>query len=105
VKQENRIEMESPTEGFYRVIAHYGFMDITNINQVIDMLREKGLKINMDNTTFFLGRETIIPSKKNAIAQLRDKLFVFMSNNSQRATEFFNLPPNRVFEVGTQVEI
>ncbi len=80
-------------------------MDKTNINQVIDMLREKGIKINMDNTTFFLGRETIIPSKKNAIAHLRDKLFVFMSNNSQRATEFFNLPPNRVFEVGTQVEI
>ncbi|MBK6504483.1 MAG: potassium transporter Kup [Ignavibacteria bacterium] len=105
VRQENRIEWESPTEGFYRVIAHYGFMDKTNINQVIDMLREKGIKINMDNTTFFLGRETIIPSKKNAIAHLRDKLFVFMSNNSQRATEFFNLPPNRVFEVGTQVEI
>lgn len=105
VKSENRIELENPTEGFYRVIARYGFMDKTNIQQIIDVLREKGIKINMENTTFFLGRETIIPARKGVFQSIRDKLFIVMSNNAQRATEFFNLPPNRVFEVGTQVEI
>jgi len=105
VKQESRIQLENPTDGFYRVIAKYGFMDKTNIQQIIEILKEKGININMDNTTFFLGSETIIPSKKDVISHLRDRLFIFMSNNSQRATEFFNLPPNRVFEVGTQVEI
>lgn len=105
VKAENRLDITNPTEGFYRVIAKYGFMDITNIHQIIEMLRAKGFKIDMEKTTFFLGRETIIPTKKSLFPHLRDRLFIFMSNNSQRATEFFNLPANRVFEVGTQVEI
>ncbi|MBX7044005.1 MAG: potassium transporter Kup [Ignavibacteria bacterium] len=105
VKSENRIEMTSPTDDFYRVIARYGFMDKTNINQIIEMLRDKGIKIDLEKTTFFLGRETILATKKSFVGHLRDKLFIFLSNNSQRATEFFSLPANRVFEVGTQVEI
>lgn len=105
VKAENRIEIKSPTEDFYRVVARYGFMDKTNINQIIEMLMEKGIRINMEKTTFFLGRETLLATKKSFFGHLRDRLFIFLSNNSQRATEFFSLPANRVFEVGTQVEI
>ncbi len=105
VKAENRIEIKSPTEDFYRVVARYGFMDKTNINQIIEMLMEKGIRINMEKTTFFLGRETLLATKKSIFGHLRDRLFIFLSNNSQRATEFFSLPANRVFEVGTQVEI
>lgn len=105
IRVEDRIQIEEPTEGFYRVIANYGFMDVTNIQQVIEMLEKLGIKIKMEKTTFFLGRETLIPNRKKGLGFFSDKLFILMSNNAQRATEFFNLPPNRVFEVGTQVEL
>ncbi len=105
IKPEERISLEQPTEGFYRVIANYGFMDVTNIQQIIELLDKHGVKIKMEKTTFFLGRETLIPSRKKGFGMLKDKLFIIMSNNAQRATEFFNIPPNRVFEVGTQVEL
>lgn len=105
IKAEERIQIEQPTEGFYRVIANYGFMDITNIHQIIELLQKQGIKLKMENTTFFLGRETLIPSRKRGIGMLIDKLFIIMSNNAQRATDFFNIPPNRVYEVGTQVEL
>jgi KUP system potassium uptake protein len=101
---EGRLELEHPTDGFYRVIAKYGFMDIPNIPEIISELNKKELVIKLENTTFFLGRETLIPSKKG-ISRIRDKIFILLSNNAQRATDFFNIPPNRVFEVGTQVEL
>ncbi|HMS63985.1 MAG TPA: potassium transporter Kup [Ignavibacteria bacterium] len=105
IKLEERIQWEEPTEGFYRVIANYGFMDVTNIQQIIDLLDLKGIKIKMSNTTFFLGRETLIPNRKKGLGIFRDKIFILMSNNAQRATDFFNIPPTRVYEVGTQVEL
>lgn len=105
IRLEERIQIEQPTEGFYRVIANYGFMDITNIQQIIELLDKQGIKIKMEKTTFFLGRETLIPKKKNLFEMIRDKIFILMSNNSQRATDFFNIPPTRVYEVGTQVEL
>ncbi|MBK8382205.1 MAG: potassium transporter Kup [Ignavibacteria bacterium] len=105
IRLEERIQIEQPTEGFYRVIANYGFMDITNIQQIIELLDKQGIKIKMEKTTFFLGRETLIPKKKNLYEMIRDKIFILMSNNSQRATDFFNIPPTRVYEVGTQVEL
>lgn len=105
IKTDDRIEVVQPTEGFYRVIAHYGFMDVTNIHQIIDLLEKKGIVLKMDRTTFFLGRETLIPNRKKGLGFFKDKIFILMSNNAQRATEFFNIPPNRVFEVGTQVEL
>lgn len=105
VRSEERLQIEQPTEGFYRVIANYGFMDVTNIDNIIELLKQKGIQIDIKKTTFFLGRETLITNKKAGFGRLKDKLFILLSNNSQRATEYFNIPPNRVFEVGTQVEI
>ncbi len=67
IKPEDRIQIEEPTDGFYRVIANYGFMDVTNIQQIIELLRKKGIKVKMESTTFFLGRETLIPDKKKGL--------------------------------------
>ncbi|MDQ3020758.1 MAG: potassium transporter Kup [Bacteroidota bacterium] len=105
IKLEERIQVEQPTDGFYRVIANYGFMDITNIQQIIELLEKQNIKLKMERTTFFLGRETLIPNRKKGIGIIRDRIFILMSNNAQRATDFFNIPPNRVYEVGTQVEL
>jgi KUP system potassium uptake protein len=76
-----------------------------NVQQILELMEIQGIKLKMENTTFFLGRETLISNKKKGIGILKDKLFIVMSNNAQRATDFFNIPPNRVFEVGTQVEL
>ena len=105
VRPEDCLKIEIPTEGFFKVTAFFGFMDNPNINQIIELLDKKDVKIRLSNTTFFLGRETLISIKKKGFNLLRDKLFIFMSNNAQRATEFFQIPANRVFEVGTQVEL
>ena len=103
IRLEERIQIEQPTEGFYRVIANYGFMDITNIQQIIELLDKHVIKIKMEKTTLFLGRKTMIQKKKKIFEMIRDKIFILMSNNSQRATDFFNIPPTRVYDVGTHV--
>lgn len=102
---EENIVIENPIEGFYKVIVNYGFMDVTSIVHIIKILNEKGLVINIDKTTFFLGRESLVVKEKNPFKRLRNKIFVLLSNNAQRANEFFNIPNTRVFEVGTQVEL
>lgn len=105
VNTEDTIEIENPTEGFYRVVAYYGFMDNANIQQIIEILNKKGIAIKMEKTTFFLGRELLVVKDKAGLTRFRKKLFVLLSRNSQRVTEFFNIPTDRVFEVGSQIEI
>jgi KUP system potassium uptake protein len=102
---KDNIEITSPTEGFYKVVAHYGFMDVANVMDIIDILNVSGMHIKMDHTTFFLSRERMTCEKKASFLNWRKKLFIIMSFNSQRATEFFNIPASRVFEIGTQVEL
>lgn len=105
VNTEETIEIDNPTEGFYRIVAYYGFMDNANIQQIIDILNKNDIKIKIEKTTFFLGRELLIVKDNVGFSRFRKKLFVLLSRNSQRATEFFNIPTDRVFEVGSQIEI
>lgn len=105
VNTEETIEIENPTDGFYRIVASYGFMDNANIRQIIEILNKKGITINIERTTFFLGREMLIVKDKAGFQRFRKKLFALLSRNSQRATEFFDIPTDRVFEVGSQIEI
>lgn len=105
VNTEGTIEIENPTEGFYRVIAKYGFMDTASIEKIIEILNSKGIQVKLDKSTFFLGRELLVVREKSGLLRFRKKIFVFLSRNSQRVTEFFNIPNDRVFEVGSQIEI
>jgi KUP system potassium uptake protein len=99
------ILIENPTEGFYRVVVYYGFMDKANIMQIINILNAKGIDVKIEKTTFFLGREILLVKNETGLQRLRKKLFVLISRNAQRATEFFNIPDDRVFEVGSQIEL
>ena len=105
INTSDTILIENPTEGFYRAVVYYGFMDKANILQIIDILNAKGIEVKMDKTTFFLGRELLHVKDKAGWLWFRKKLFVLISRNSQRATEFFNIPDERVFEVGSQIEL
>ncbi len=73
--------------------------------EVLERARAQGIDLSLMTTTFFLGRETLIPSTKPGMALWREKLFAVMVRNALRPTDFFRLPPNRVVELGMQVKI
>jgi KUP system potassium uptake protein len=105
VPKEERIEILPLGKGFFRVIAHYGFTQNPGVPDVLERLREKGLALDLMSTTFFLSRETLIPSKRPGMALWREKLFALMVRNALRPTDFFRIPVNRVVELGMQVKL
>jgi len=105
VPAEERVTVKRIGKGFHSVVARYGFMDDPHIEDVLAASRGSALDIRIEGTTFFLGRETLVASERPGIADWRAKLFAFMSRNALRATAFFKIPPNQVFEVGAQVEL
>ena len=95
------MSIEELQDGFKRVIARYGFMDQPDIPALLKEEHIPGTSI--DHTTFFLGRETVLPAVGGGMARWRQHVFAFMSRNSQRAATFFNVPPDRVMEIGSQI--
>jgi KUP system potassium uptake protein len=105
VSKDARIEIKDLSQGFFRIIAHFGFMETPTINEIIECCAKKGFVIEEQKTSFFLGRETIISTRKPGMAKWREHLFVAMSRHAQRPAEFFKLPANRTIELGGRVEI
>jgi KUP system potassium uptake protein len=105
VEPEQRLQVEPLGEGFWRVILRYGFMQDPDVPQALSGTRELGLELDPRMATYFLSRNTLIPSKRPGMALWRERLFAFMQRNATRATQFYRLPPNRVVELGMQVEI
>ena len=99
-----RVNVESLGEGFYRVIARYGFMQQPNVPSIFPQCAPLGVKLRPNDTSYFLGREQLIPTGRSQMPRWRKQLFVIMSRNAQSATQFFGLPPNRVVELGAQIE-
>lgn len=91
--------------GFYQVVAVYGFMQTPNVLEVLQLCRKAGLDTNTADTSFFLGRETLVITDKRGFAKWRKILFSFMSRNARPANTFFQIPSNRVVELGTQIEL
>jgi KUP system potassium uptake protein len=104
VASAERMTLEALGEGFYRVVARYGFMQSPNVREVMRAVERAGLKVRPGETTYYLGRERLLPSGRSALASWRKRLFILMSRNARSATEFFNIPPNRVVELGAQIE-
>ena len=106
VSPEKRLEVHDAGEGFYRVILHYGYMEEVNIPGDLSRIDTCGEPFNMMSTSFFLGRQKLIASKKDpGMALWREKLFAWMLKSSESAMEFFKLPTNRVVELGSQLQI
>jgi KUP system potassium uptake protein len=105
VEPEERVEIESVGNGFYRLRVFYGYMEDPDIPKVLAELDAPGLVFDPEETTYFLGRETIIASKRPGMALWREKIFALISRNANSATAYFCLPPDRVVEMGSQVEI
>ena len=105
VGPEQRVVVKRSGKGFHNVLARYGFMQDPDIHEVLAACKANHLDIPLEGTTFFLGRETLIASDRPGMAIWRERLFAFMSRNALRATAFFKIPPNQVFEVGAYVEL
>ncbi|MDQ1525201.1 MAG: system potassium uptake protein, partial [Pyrinomonadaceae bacterium] len=105
VAPEDRVKFESLGHNFYRLIFNYGFMEDPDIPKVLENLEPPAPAFDPLETTYFLGRETVIAGKHPGMMIWREKLFAVMSRNASSATAYFCLPPNRVVELGAQVEI
>jgi KUP system potassium uptake protein len=105
VKDVTRLEVSHLGYGFFRLIAHYGFMERPDIHGVIACASQQGLSLSVEDSTFILGKETIIATHNKGMAVWREKLFSFLSKNSAPATIFFNIPRSNVVELGLQVEL
>jgi KUP system potassium uptake protein len=105
VPAPERIEIHNLGERIVRIILYYGFMDQIDIPRALTLARTKGLVIDADQMTYFLGREHILASVRPGMAIWREQLFALLSNNSRPATDFFRLPPGSVVELGAQIEL
>ena len=105
IKPEKRVEVHEMPDHFSQVILHYGFLQSPNVPEGLELACEQGLDCDLDGVTYFLGRERLLATERPGMAIWREKLFALMSRNSRNATDFFALPPDRVVELGTQVEL
>ncbi len=104
VDPAEQVRVEPMGEGFYRVVATFGFMETPNVPAVLARARASGVRAAPATTSYYLGRERLLPTGPSRMARWRKWIFVLMSRNAQSATEFFGLPSNRVVELGAQIE-
>jgi KUP system potassium uptake protein len=105
VPDMERVTVERLAHGFFRVTARYGFMETPDVKEILALLVELGVTTVPHETSYYLGRERLIPIGNSPMWTWRKKLFIFMSRNAIGATQYFGIPPNRVVELGTQIEL
>jgi KUP system potassium uptake protein len=99
------VEVTPLGHGVFQVALRYGFAEDPDIPSALAEVRHPELRLKPMETSYFLGRETLIASKNPGMAMWRERLFGVMSRNARPATSFFGLPPNRVVELGAQIEL
>ena len=105
VHDDERLAVTPLGEGFYRMTVRYGFKEDPDLPEVLEGAAGHGVKIDPMKATYFLSRDNIVPSQNPRMMRWRERLFVFMKRNARDAAAYFQLPPNRVVELGMQVEI
>lgn len=105
VPESQRITLKPLTGNCYQITAHYGYKDEPDLPAALKMCEQPGLEFEPLKTSYFISRETIVPSPRGSMAQWRERVFAAMARNAGSAAEYFNLPANRVLELGTRIEI
>jgi KUP system potassium uptake protein len=100
-----RVEVTTFPHNFARIKAKYGFMQTPNVPEILALATERGIIAKPSETTYYLGRENLLPTGNKPLATWRKRIFIIMSRNARPATQFFGIPPNRVVELGAQMEI
>jgi KUP system potassium uptake protein len=101
----NRLAVRDLGDGFYSVVARYGFMETPDVPKAIKQCRTQGLRVKLGETSYYLGRETLLTTGKTPMWRWRKGLFAFLARNASSATMYFGIPPNRVVELGMQVQL
>ena len=105
VSDANRVEVERLGKGFHTVIAHYGFTEQPDIPEALRACRPHGIAYDEMETSFFLGRETLVPSQHSKLGRWRRDWFISLSHSASATKTFFRIPPNRAIELGNQIQI
>jgi KUP system potassium uptake protein len=105
ISEKTRIEVTPYPHAFYRVLVRYGFMESPDIPAALTKCASYGLAVDMMDTSFFLGRDSLVPKLRSALPLWYERIFLWLWRNAGSATDFFRLPPNRVVEMGSQTEI
>lgn len=105
VEDEERLTVEELGGGFYSLTLRFGFMETPDVPRALEKVKKIIPDFTVSGATFFLGRETLLPTNKPGMALWREHLFAVMSQNAQRATQFYQIPPEQVIEIGFQVTI
>jgi KUP system potassium uptake protein len=100
-----QVELQSLVPGFWRITLHYGFKDDPNIPEALSRCQAPGLLIEPAATSYFLSRETVVPSPGSGMALWREAVFATMARNAGSVADYFRLPNNAVIELGTRVQI
>ena len=101
---QDRVEMEPLGNGFMRLILHFGFMETPN-PKALAIARKHGWTFDIMSTSFFLSRRSVRPDARSGMPVWQDKLFIFLAQNADDASSYFQLPTDRVVEIGTQVTV
>jgi KUP system potassium uptake protein len=105
VPEAERVSLERINADFQRVIVRYGFMESPNIPKALAACKPLGLAYDAMSTSFFLGRKTVVATLRKGLGRLQDRLFILLSKNAANPTDFFQIPPGRVLEMGGQVSV
>jgi KUP system potassium uptake protein len=105
VPASERIRVEPLGHGFYRLTVYFGFMDRPDVSEALELCKQRGLALDLSETWFLLSRATVIPKPGRGMALWRERLFATMARNARTAGDYFNIPPSRVIELGTKIEI
>jgi KUP system potassium uptake protein len=105
VPRSRRVTVKALGEGFYHVVAYYGFLQMPRVAGIFRACKDEGLEMEMDETSFYLGRESLITTGNSRMARWRKMLFAFLSRNARSATAYFDIPPDRVVELGMQFRL
>jgi KUP system potassium uptake protein len=105
IAAKDRVEIEPLGESFMRVVLHYGFMEAPNVPKALAIARKLGWTFDIMSTSFFLSRRSVRPDPRSGMPTWQDRLFIFLAQNADDASSYFQLPTDRVVEIGTQVTV
>ncbi len=105
VPETRRLEIRKLGKGFFGVTVHHGFFETPDIPRILECARPFGLAIDIATTTFFIGRETLVPSKHSTLGPWASRIYLRLAASALSPARFYSLPPNRVVEFGTQITI
>lgn len=104
MEHDKRVTIKTLPQGFQRVQAHYGFMERPDVREIVALCDDLGIRAETEETTYYVDSARLLPTGPAPMLRWRKRLFSFMARNANAATDFFNIPSNRVVELGARIE-